>query len=532
MSIIMIAVCFPGCAKKSEPQLNDSKTAAQESLLDHQTDTEASSAKRNSINVGIQSDPADFAPWGANTTGRISALWGIYEPLADFYDGEAAGVLMKDYRISADDLTVSITLYDYIVDSAGNKLTADDVKFSFEKGTELGLISGLSIVEDIVVTGEYTFDFILARKLSVGELQTLLESWFVVTRASYEAAGDGMASQPVGTGPYVMTRYTSNYMFTYVAGDYWQTENANPRAMQNVQEINYYIISEASQRTTALETGQIDVCDCISDDDLYMFEEGGALADRYWVYSNPDFRSLFVFPNLMEGTKTAGDINLRNAILYAIDAEAVCESVFGGRANVNHSFSPDWGIGYVDSWSTDDNYYNSAGMDQAKEYLAQSDYDGEPLILLTETTSMVSDTAQIVQSFLIEAGMKAEIQTVESSVLRSYMQTGDWDILVTRNGITTYAISGFRNVLDPTKWPNGSVNNVSDSYMHELLDIAFHIETASDETMDQLHRYITEKAYGRCLCNYYLSFVVPKDMTGVTISWRNSIMPGGCTYSE
>ena len=537
--VFSLAACANGGDEDSTQEPDEGNTSQDDGNEDPTPDDgeepSQGSAVRDVINVGIQSDPADFAPWGANTTGRISALWGIYQPLVNFtIEGETDGCLLKDYTISDDGLTVSCELYDYIYDSAGNQMKASDVKFSFEKGVELGLISSVSFVDEVSVTGDYTFDFLLNRKMGVGEEQVLLQSWFVVTEASYNSTDDGMASQPIGTGPYEMTDYTPNYMFTYVAkDDYWQTDESliNVRDQQNVKQINYYIIAEVSQRATALETGQIDVCDCVGDDDLYMFEEGGTMSDQYWVSSAPDFRSMFVFPNLMEGKATADDINLRKAILYAVDASAVCQSVFGGRADPNYSFSPSFGIGYLDKWETEDNYYTNASIDKAKEYLEMSDYNGETLILLTETTSMVMDTALVVQGFLIEAGMNVEMLTVESTVMRSYMQSDEYDIMVTRNGITNYAVEGYTNVLDGTKWGNGSVNNIGDPEVQTLLAAARGSD-ATDEDLDALHQYIIENAYGRCICNYYLSFVVPNDMTEVTMSWRGGIMPGGCTYES
>lgn len=494
----------------------------------------ASAESRSSINMGIQSDPANFAPWGSNTTGRMSALWGIYESLCSMEDGVLKPTLLKEYSYSDDGLTVSGVLFETITDSEGNPFRASDVKFSYDKGVELGLISGTSFVKEVVVTGDYTFDFVLNRRMGIGEEQTLLESWFLVTEAAYNASADGLASNPVGTGPYKMTAYTPNYMFTYTArDDYWQTDESlrGPAAKQNVKEINYYIIAESSQRATALETHQIDICDCVNDNDLFMFQDGGSASADYWVYSKPDFRSLFVFPNLMPGTKTADNVNLRNAILYAVDASAICESVFNGRANVNYSFSPSFGIGYLDKWETEDNFYTNASMEKAKEYLQLAGYNGEKLVLLTETTSMVSDTALIVMGFLIEAGMNIELLTVESTVMRSYMQSGDYDIMVTRNGITSYAIQGYSNVLDGSKWGNGSVNNIGDPMIQELLETARGAD-ATAEDLDALHQYVIENAYGRCLCNYYISYVLPKDASNPSTNWRSALLPGCCTYAD
>lgn len=553
----MMAAMLAGCSSKKDSETNDSKknesssqqkdnssqgkdsssqeqaNSSQENKLTESTEASASAVIRDVVNVGIQSDPADFAPWGANTVGRISALWGIYEPLVNFVNGVAEPVLLKEYKIADDGMSLSGVLYENITDSAGNALKASDVKFSYDKGIELGLIASTSFVDEVVVTGDYTFDIKFNRKLGIGEEQTLLETWFVVTEASYTASPDGLASNPVGTGPYKMTSYTPNYMFTYTArDDYWQEpDKISSKAKQNTKTINYYIISEPSQRTTALETGQIDICDAVSSDDLFMFEEGGELSEDYKVVSVPDFRSMFVFPNLMEGTKTADDLNLRMAILYAVDAAMVCQSVFNGKAEPNYSFSPSFGIGFLDKWKTEDNFYTNASFDKAKEYLAKSNYDGSKLILLTETTDIVSDTALIVMNCLMEAGMDIELLTVESTVMRTYMQSGDYDVMVTRNGITSYAVQGYVNVLDGSKWKTGSVNNIGDPKVQELLNAA-RSNGATDENLDELHQYIIDNAYGRCICNYYLSYVVPKYMKDVVASWRAGIMPGSCTYTE
>ena len=64
-------------------------------------------------------------------------------------DGDTfRGCLMKELT-KVDDLTYDVELYDYIVDQAGNKLTASDIKFCFESAKATGNLPKLASVESV-----------------------------------------------------------------------------------------------------------------------------------------------------------------------------------------------------------------------------------------------------------------------------------------------------------------------------------------------------------------------------------------------
>ena len=537
---VMILTLFAGCGSNNQPQAtaaaaNDPTMevgSAAEVDVVAKGDGTAEHVIRDSITVGVQSDPADFAPWAANSNGRTNALWGLYQELGHIISGEFVPAIVKEYTIAEDGKSMTCTIFDYITDSAGNKLTANDVKFSFETGTALGYITGVSMIDEIVVDNDYQFTFKFGKELRLGDLDTIFRT-AIVTQAAYEADPNGMSTNPAGTGPYTLTSYTAGSSFTYTAReDFWQTDEnylcARDRA--NVKTINYVILAESSQRTMALEQKSIDMCSEISNEDIGEFREGGAYSGDYWTYGVPDNLSLLIFCNC-DSSRLTSNKDLRTAIFYAINAETILQSVYNGNGTNPKSMSPTWGTGYAASVDSEDNYYNYS-VDKAKEYLEKAGYNGEELTILTEATGNVANSAVLVQAFLSAAGINAKIQSVDSTILQAtYTNPDGWDILLTQNACNTYAVTAF-NPLSSDRYTTGTINHIYDDKLQELLATAYAMSTAGEESFKALHDYVVENAYGMNLVNYTTTYVVPSFMDSVCLSYKKSFIPGGCTYIE
>ena len=536
----MILTLFAGCGSNNQPQATAAAAnnptmevgSAAEVDVVAKGDGTAEHVIRDSVTVGVQSDPADFAPWAAYSNGRTNALWGLYQELGHIISGEFVPAIVKEYTIAEDGKSMTCTIFDYITDSAGNKLTANDVKFSFETGTALGYITGVSMIDEIVVDNDYQFTFKFGKELRLGDLDTIFRT-AIVTQAAYEADPNGMSTNPVGTGPYTLTSYTAGSSFTYTAReDFWQTDEnylcARDRA--NVKTINYVILAESSQRTMALEQKSIDMCSEISNEDIGEFREGGAYSGDYWTYGVPDNLSLLIFCNC-DSSRLTSNKDLRTAIFYAINAETILQSVYNGNGTNPKSMSPTWGTGYAASVDSEDNYYNYS-VDKAKEYLEKAGYNGEELTILTEATGNVANSAVLVQAFLSAAGINAKIQSVDSTILQAtYTNPDGWDILLTQNACNTYAVTAF-NPLSSDRYTTGTINHIYDDKLQELLATAYAMSTAGEESFKALHDYVVENAYGMNLVNYTTTYVVPSFMDSVCLSYKKSFIPGGCTYIE
>lgn len=497
-------------------------------ITDQGTADDISSATKDVINVGIDADVSDFNPWSFSGTGANQALWGLYQPLLHHVDGQYYSGVAKSYEMADDGLSISFELYDYIHDWEGNHITSDDVLFSFEKCTEV-FPEYSELIDEVVKTGDYTFSINFTRTLYVGDFDTFVRV-YIVSKTAYENSADEMHTTPVGTGPYKLTQYTSGYMLTYEkVEDFWQTDKTQvyARDMANVETINYYILSESSQRAIALERGTIDICGSISNDDISKFDgqKGFKLAGV------ADNLSMNLFCN-NDDSNICSDLNLRLAICYAVNSAAILESVYGGRGTVMYDHTPSWAVGYKQEWEEEDNYYQY-DPEKAAEYLKNSTYNGETLRIICAADERSTNTAQLVMSFLGQIGIKTDVQSYETTVFSQYFQTVDmWDIMLYTRPINTYYVQGMYSSFATSRYASGGgVNFVFDDHLQELLNASVDANTATDEDIQALHDYMIANCYVMGLVNPINSIVVPDEVTSVTLSYRKTIIPGGCVYS-
>lgn len=495
-------------------------------------DPQAASASviRDVVRMGVSADVTNWAPWANGSVARNTALWGIYQPLADYQDGKYIPVLLKSYSVSEDSTEVYCELWPDIQDSAGNPFTADDAIFSAEKIIEF-YPQNATMIESLEKVDELNFTFHLRRPLQVAELKALFTQ-FCVTQEAYEASGDKMASYPVGTGPYVLDSQESGYKFTYKTNDnYWATEESiqQARDMQNVKTIEWYVISENAQRTIALQQGTIDICDSISAEDQPKFNNTGG----YHLYNYPNNLSMKLFPNCDESS-VCHDVNLRRAICYAISNEAVLNGVYNGNGTAMYAESPAWASDYVAEWASQDNYYHD-DIAKAVEYLGKSNYNNETLKIICSTDTASTTTAQLVLSFLNAINIKSEIKSYESATFDEYIQDPtQWDIMIRTRPCSAGVFSQEMQsdmFSSNTSW-GGSINFIFDSHLDELIETAMTMSTSTPENLTELHNYIVDNAYMKGLCNYNSTIVVPDWVTDVCLSVRKTIVPGGCVYTQ
>lgn len=486
------------------------------------------------VYLGVQSDPTNWAPWAPPANGRTVALngVGIYQGFGYFINGEWVSQLAKDYVISEDGLTVTINMFEYITDHNGNTVDAHDAEFSFAKGVELGYITGVKYVDSLTAVSDYVVEVKLNRILGLGDIDTLM-SYNIVSKKAYEESTEGMSTWAVGTGPYMLTEYTSGYSFTYSMNEnYWQTDEQyiGVREGRNVKQIVYYIIAESAQRAIALENGTIDMCAEVSTDDLPKFMEGGVQAENYWTYGVYDNLCMYVYPNMTSG-KVTDDVNLRNAIFYAINSQAVVDSVYNGLAVTCWDFGSRWVQGFDENWIEEESFYRY-DLEKAKEYLTQSNYSGEELVILTEGTQDTSNTATLVQSMLLSIGINSRIEAVESSILGTYRENPDnWDLLVMKYACSQYTAKGYYMTMcdDRYAW-GGTINFIYDDELQTLVDTVMTIDGNTQDNIQVLHEYVIDNAYGYNICNFVTNYVLSNkvDKVALTSSW--AIIPGACTY--
>lgn len=483
------------------------------------------------VNVAVNSDPESLAPWGGATVGgKVSVLASIYEPLfaLEQIGGDPIPAIASGYE-QVDDFTYNIKLFENVYDTQGNHITASDVVFSYQTGDAQGnMATFLSAYEEISVVDDYTVKLVLNSN-ELGSFLNTTTMVYIVSQAAFEADPDGFVTNPVGTGPYMLKDWVSGASTTLVKNpNYWQAGDPhNAFAGQNCDEIEFIVYTEPSQIAIALETGEVDFAANVAKSDLYLFGEGTG----FTVYQIPAaLNQVFLF-NASEGRPTA-DKKLRQAICYAVDCQALIDGAYDGLGDVCKTYgNPCYGD-YVAKWSEEEYYdYNA---DSAKACLAEANYNGEPIkIMVMGTIAEHVRAAQIVQAYLSEVGINAEIVTYDNTLFNTYrFDASQWDIQITNKGSGDYIANLWKYNYDHRLFGGMGQMLAADEELQGLLEACLDVNTHSDETMDAFHQCLKENAYGYGLLYSYESFVYTETMDSVVINTQNAVLPGSCTYSD
>lgn len=383
-----------------------------------------SAEEKNSMVVSLPGDPTTLAPNGNSAYGF--AVPQFYDQLWFLTDGELVMRVATGYE-RIDETHYMITIQEGIRDTAGNDIKASDVLYSIglaKNGTQ-GYPGATRYIdmENSKVIDDTTLEIVLTQPCSFQ--MKALSMVNLVSQASYEASPDGMVTTPVGSGPYMLSEYvTGSHVSLEYNPNYW--DNNNPE----IKEYTVKFIPEAAQRANVLLTGEVDFTQNLSYTDAPAIEEG----DGVELVSETNLGTFVLFFNNSSSSVCGGNPELRKAIAYAINNEAIVAASAGGYGEVSkccisRNFS-DYSKEY-ELISADTDYY-AYNVEAAKEALTESGVSEGTTIKLANGGLAGQDViAQVIQANLAEIGLSVEIATypdTQAQVITN--QPEDWDIAV------------------------------------------------------------------------------------------------------
>lgn len=549
--VCMLVSLFAGCGgnpDSSTTASNPTSTpvntpAEEESISDKSGDLEAEASDtylREKVVVAISGDGQTFDPFSMANWGSV--VFPLFQTLAyTDSEGNIRYCILKNFEM-VDELTYEAEIWPFIYDSEGNNITASDVKWSIDYYVAAGHSGGVNCLDSIEVTGDYTIIWHCKQAFGLGEMSKNLGNCKIVSQKAYEARGeDGMASDPAGTGAYVLESYVPGSSVTFVANEDFWMKNITDEAwlaehdyvinFQNVKSIEYQIIVDAGSRAIALEMGTVDAADSLNAADVDYFVQNPDLGVS--PVEVPQSPPVAFYYNCNE-LSPCSDVNLRKAICYALDNVAIAAGIsFPGQAAYGmHPRMYD----APESWTTGEgrDYYNY-NIEKAKECLAASSYKGETLVAMYMQNGAIPDVVIMMQAALKEIGITLELLPADMSVLNEYkLDYTKWDMMFDILGGGNYLSATLKRFWteDSAKSCNGmQVTGIVDTKLDELF-VAMKADT-NDETIEAWDNYFTyEMCYGYAVCLYSNQTAARSDVNCVLTGAQHNVTPQAFTFID
>ncbi|MGM9602078.1 MAG: ABC transporter substrate-binding protein [Faecousia sp.] len=533
--LAMLLVCtmlLAGCGSDSGDSNANDKTNA--------NDTNVSAVGKSEVVVGISENLDSLDPWHIGNGGGFCIWPSIYETLfcIDGFGGDLLPVIGKEYEYLSE-YDVKVTIYDYVHDSAGNRITASDIKFSYEMCQQGGNWPTTNCITGIDVEDDYTLVF----HFNTNKLRTVEDAFGeikIVSQAAYEASTDGMASYPVSTAGYVVTDFVPSSSVTCEkVEDYWQQDVSlqAPIYKQNVDKIVYQFITDGTQMANAMESGDIDIAQLISADNISTFmNEDGTSAEGFYVEAALSNTHNDVLFNCSENSVFGDNQALRQAVCYAIDKDAVVDLVVNGYGEACNCFGGSIFGDYQDEWD-DQNYYDY-NVDKAKQLLSQAGYEPGELSVVILTDQMPAHTmmVQIIAEQLRVIGIDSTIESYETALFNTYKADATkWDILVTLNGGSAYNAQMWQWNLDNTYYSYGNAIFCVDEQMQSLLEACLDPATYGSEAINAFSSYLNEQAYAMAIYSPQVFSVAKEGIHNLRVfdnPFPQKIYANACEYAH
>lgn len=286
--------------------------------------------------IHVSLAPTWFDP--AETPGLITpfmVLYALHDAMVKPMPGQPlASSLAESWSASEDGLT-----YDFVVRKGatfhtGQPVTAEDVKFSFERyrGTSRDLMKERVAAVETPDPGHVSFrlkapwpDFLTFYATATGA------GWIVPKTYVEKVGDDGFKKAPVGAGPYKFVSFTPGVELVLEAFDqYW-------RKTPSVKRLVFKSIPEETTRLAALQRGEVDIVYSIRGELAEELRRTPGLTLKpvlspaaFWVY----------FPDQWDPKSPWHDGRVRQAASLAIDREATNDAITLGYSKVTGSIIP------------------------------------------------------------------------------------------------------------------------------------------------------------------------------------------------
>jgi peptide/nickel transport system substrate-binding protein len=343
----------------------------------------------------------------------------IYEPLLRYdQQGNLVGWLAESYSMAPGGRLWTFNLRKGVKWSNGDEFTSDDVKFNIERYVSDASPSAWSplhrqTVERVETPDKYTVQ-VYAKDPPYMFYPDAIQGSMVIPKNYFEKVGLAtFTKQPVGTGPWVLSKFTSGVSAELTANkEYWGAKPVWDKLV-------ILQVPEESTRIAVLKRGEADIVGVSNDNAIKLRDADGYQLRQTKAATVP---SLFLTGYYLQPGPTS-DVRVREAMDLAMNRQEIVDSFFRGfgkpGAGVTSLSELHWGFDPI--W-----YSIKYDPARSKQLLQEAGYPGkfaDPVIRIFSTiqgsAGWEPDLVQLISGYWEAVGIRTEIIPMDFTAYRS-----------------------------------------------------------------------------------------------------------------
>lgn len=520
IAAVMLMLTFAGCGSQTSEQSGSSAEAPQD-------------AKDDTLVMCYADDIGILNPHTYD--GKMFAQDWVYEGLTAFSDNKVVPSLAESWDISEDGKVYTFHLREGVVYSDGTPFNAASAKKNFDAvllhRDRHNWMESLNQIADVKAIDDKTLQITLENAYyPFLQEMTFIRPVRFCADATFPASGDTAEGieKPIGTGMWMLKEHKDGEYAVFERNEkYWGKK-------PSFKYLKLEVIADATTAVSALKTGEIDM----------IFDIGHILtADAFNELKSAGFLTYISGPQatlaLALNTKNGhtSDLKVRQALLQAIDKDAICKSVYDGlRSPMDRLFSTD--LPYCDTKLNTTYDYNTKKAEALLEetgWLLDSgskfrSKNGDTLSLeyCYISTDTVSKTlGEVLQSMYADIGVEIKLVGEEPNSFYDRQKSGEFDIIVSETWGNQYdphsMVASFR---EPSHADYRAQEGISNkAYLDDLITkmLVETDETKRQEMYTEIFNILQDNAVYIPVCGSTSLCVTAKDITGVVFNTVSDI---------
>ncbi len=438
----------------------------------------------------------------------------IFDPLITIDpDGlKPAPYVAKSWEVSEDATEFTFNIREGIEFHNGEKLTAEDVKFSLDwiinpdNGSPMK--SQFSWVKEVKQLDEYTVKIIANKSFPPGLSQSVFR---IVPKDTFQEMGkEKFAQNPIGSGPFKLEDWVKGDSATLVRNeDYWLKK-------PNLEKVKIRVIPEISTAELELEKGGVDITDIISPQNISRFEK----MDNIRVLTEPGLNTQFIGFN--DKRKPFNDVRFRKAVRKLIDVEDIVQVIFKRKGA-----TPAYSLVPPSLWANDrewlkENATLEKDRQEAKEIFEELKSEG---VIPNNFTFKIyappdprrEKLATILATKLKQVGINAEANPVEFGSLLDVLFAGEANMYI-------IGWVGVATSLDPYEFLNFSFHSRGSACAGEGYNLSCYENDEVDKLIEEANTTVDrekrEKKYVKAQ-----RIALAEDLVSIPV-WHDDVIRG------